>query len=171
MCDVSSCSTRLASDSSSRSEEMSEFGVLHDRLEQTRQVRPVAPAGRLALQLAQEELLALDAPEVEVLVVTEAHEAQRAVAVQKLIAGVEVDRLVVVLKGMVVAVVDLQVDAAQQIHDVGEAAEVDVDEVVDRQPEHVAQREQRQRRPALGVGGVDLAHAVAGDVYPPVSRH
>ena len=89
------------------------------------------PAQRLPLELAQEQLLALHAAPVAELVVAEAHEAQGVVAVEPLIAGLEVDRRVAGDGGVVgVLAVDVEVDAAEVVDDVDEADEVDVDEVV-----------------------------------------
>ena len=85
----------------------------------------------LLLGLAQEVLLAGRADEVVVLV-AEAHVLERLAAAQPLVAGghVDVGELGAVVE---VAPVDVGVDAAQRVDPGVEAAEVDVDDVVDAQ--------------------------------------
>ena len=64
----------------------------------------------------------------------EADELQCLGAAQLLIAGLQVDAGVVGLRGVVdVPVVDVAVDAAERIDEIGEALEVEVDGVVDLQ--------------------------------------
>ena len=58
--------------------------------------------------------------------------------------------------GVVVALVDVDVDAPEAVDGALEAAEVHVDDVVDRDVQQAADRLDRQRRAAVGVGGVDL---------------
>ena len=91
----------------------------------------------LLLDLADEVLLAGDAHEVGVGVAV-AHVVERRLAAQLLVAGLDVD--VAYCGGgqpgilVVVAAVDVDVDAADRVDDAAEALEVDVDDVVDRDP-------------------------------------
>ena len=64
----------------------------------------------------------------------EAHVLERLVAAQPLVAGLDVDLRDALLRGDVVAAVDVDVDAADRVDGVGEAGEVDVDDVVDLEP-------------------------------------
>ena len=91
----------------------------------------------LLAERAHELLLARDAVEVGV-GVPEADEVERLLAVQPLVARLQVDVRVVgrdradVL--VVVAAVDVHPDAAELVHDLLEAVEVDGDQVVDGRP-------------------------------------
>src|SRR5204862_868158 len=70
-----------------------------------------------------------------------------------------------------VAAVDVHVDAAERVHGLREAVEVDVDDVVDLQSRvELADRAHGQARAAERVGGVELVGAVAGDVDLQVAR-
>ncbi len=122
----------------------------------------------LLLGLAQEVLLARGAHEVGVLV-AEAHVLQRLVAAHALIAGRDVD-VRVLRRVVVVGAVDVRVDAADRVDRAAEAGEVDVDDVVDRQPGQRLDRVERQLRPAEVIGRVDLVHPVAGDLHLEVAR-
>ena len=127
----------------------------------------------LVLRPADEVLLAGLAHDVGVQV-AEADERERAadglvVAAQLLIARLDVDARVVVgarRRRVVVAAVHVGVDAPDRVHEVREAGEVGVDDVVDAQVgEHVGlDRLDQQPVAALAVGGVDLGDAVAGNV-------
>ena len=128
----------------------------------------------LRLGLAQEVLLPRRAHEVGV-GVAEAHVVERVLAAQPLVAGLDVDRRVARARRVVVAVVDVGVDAAHVVDRAPEPAEVDVDDVVDlervaRGREQRLDRLQRQVGPAVRVGGVDLVRPRAGDVDPQVAR-
>ena len=88
----------------------------------------------LLLERPHEHLLARVAVEVRVRV-PEADEVERLLAVQLLVAGLQVDRGVALAPGRVVvevAAVDVHPDAADLGDDLLEAAEVDRDQVVDR---------------------------------------
>ena len=61
-------------------------------------------------------------------------------------------------------------DAAERVDQLREVLEVDLDEVVDLDPEVLLDGADRERRPADRVGGVDLVLAVAGDVDDGVAR-
>jgi hypothetical protein len=148
--------------------------VRHDRghREKMRKARDRGRARQLALHLAQEHLLPHDAREVAVLVVAEAHKGERLVAVQNLVARLDVDRSVVCHGGVVVvAMIDHEVGPTQLVDDLDEAFEVDVDEVVDGNAEQLLDRLDGQLGAAQGVGRVDLVQAEAGDVDPQVARH
>ncbi len=72
---------------------------------------------------------------------------------------------------MVVVVVDVDVDAVDRVDGVGEAVEVDVDDVVDVvQAGELLDDRQRQLRAPVGVGGVEPVDPVAGDVHLQVAR-
>ena len=93
-------------------------------------------AADLLARLAQEVLLAGGADDV-VVGVAVAGIVERVVAAQRLVAGLQVDLLVVV-GGVGVAVqvaaVDVDVDAADRVDRAGEAFEVDIDDMVDLDP-------------------------------------
>ncbi len=169
--DVFTWKTSSTSDLSRLIESMSEVVWLGDRLDELEDLGPVlAPAAGLALHLLEEELLALHAREVARLVVAEAHEVERLLAVHELVAGLEVDGLPARPWRVVVAVVDGDVDAAEDVDDVPEAGEVDLDVVVDRQAGERGERLHRAGRPAVGVGGVHLVVADSVDVDAQVAR-
>ena len=120
----------------------------------------------------QEHLLAGVAVEVGVGVAV-ARECQRVCAVQQLVAGWDVHLGVLVLAGhvhVVVALVDRHVDAVELVHQVTEALEIDGHQVVGLDAGCVLDRLQRQLVSAVGVGGVDLVDAVAGDGDVQVAR-
>ena len=130
---------------------------------------------QLLARLAQELLLARRAHQV-VVVVAVADVLERVVAAHPLVAGRDVD-LRVLLGGaqpdvrVVVVVVDVHVHAADRVDGVGEAREVDVDDVVDVvDAGELLDDLQGQLRPAVGVGGVELVDPVAGDVHLQVAR-
>ena len=102
-----------------------------------------------------------------------ARECQRVGAVQHLVAGWDVHLGVLVLAGhvhVVVALVDRHVDAVELVHQVTEALEVDGHQVVWLDVGCVLDRLQRQLVAAVGVGGVDLVDAVAGDGDVQIAR-
>ena len=146
---------------------------------QRSQVVEHAALAQLVLELAQEALLARGAHDV-VVEVAEAHVGQRLLAAQPLVAGAEVDLRPVLGDrqagvGVVVAAVDVDVDAAEVVDRVGEAAERGRDRVVD--PERPAPRAQQRLdrargeiEPAEAVGLVDLHPPVAGDLDREVAR-
>ena len=81
-------------------------------------------------------------------------------AVEVLVAGLQVDGRVGVAAGRVVVevpAVDVHVDAVEAVDDVPEGAEVDRDHVVDRDPGQLLHGRQRAARAAVGVGLVDAA--------------
>ena len=123
---------------------------------------------------ADEVLLAGGADEVGVGVAV-AHVLQRFFAAEQLVAGLDVDFRVLLGGrhagvGVVVAAVDVDVDAADRVDGADEAEEVDVDDVVDRQPGQLLDHLQGQLRPAVGVGGVELFGPEAGDFDLEVAR-
>ena len=137
-----------------------DLDVLRDRADDAGQLERREVVLDLLLQRLHEHLLADHAVEVRV-GVPEADEAERVVAVQPLVPRVEVD-VRVVRRGaarvlVVVTAIDVHPDAAELVHDLLEAVEVDRDQVVDRQPGQVLHRLEGAARAALGVGGVDLA--------------
>ncbi len=94
----------------------------------------------------------------------EAHVLERVVPAHPLVAGLDVD-----LRGPrfgrdVIAAVDVDIDAADRVHRVGEAGEVDVDDVVDLEPGELLDHLEGLVRTALGVGDVELVDADPGDV-------
>ena len=89
--------------------------------------------GDLLSQVAYEVLLARHAHEVRVPVAV-AHVAERVLVAELLVPGLEVDFGVVFGADpvdVVVAVIDVDIHAAQRIDDVDEAREVDVDDSVE----------------------------------------
>ena len=131
--------------------------------------------------LAQEVLLARGAEEVAVAVAV-ADVVERVLALELLIARLDVDRRELLARTrrrvvVVVAAVDVDVDASDVVDRAPEAAEVDVDDVVDR--EVLARRVQEEpldrgdglARPADLVGGVDLVGAGSRDLHLQVARH
>ena len=110
--------------------------------------------------------------------VAEADEVERRAPGQPLVAGLEVDLRVAVPGAdagvvVVVAAVDVDPDAAERVDDLLEAAEVDGDQVVDREAGQPADRLERPLRAAGRVRRVDLrAELVSGaaDVDDHVSR-
>ena len=130
--------------------------------------------------LAQEVLLARGAVEV-VVAVAVADVVQRVLALELLVAGLDVDRGVGLAGGrrrvvVVVAPVDVDVDAVDVVDRALEAAEVHVDHVVDREVlagrvlEQALDRHDRLARAADLVGRVDLAGAGARDLDLQVAR-
>ena len=94
--------------------------------------------GTFCARLAQEVLLA-GGPDDVVVGVAVAGVVERVEAAERLIAGLDVDLVVVPGAGggvvaVVVAAVDVDVDAVDLVDRAGEAREVDVDEVVDLEP-------------------------------------
>ena len=129
----------------------------------------------LILERANEALLPGIAVEVAV-GVPEAHEVERLGAVELLIAGLQVDRGVPggAAVAVVVAAVDVHPHAAELVDDLREPAEVDRDQVVDRDAGQLAHRVERPPRATVRVGGVDLGHVGrlprADDLGPQVTR-
>ena len=96
-------------------------------------------------------------------------------AAQPLVAGLDVDLRVALADpqprvGVVVAAVDVGVHTADRVDSVLEAAELDVDDVVDLQPGELLDRLHCQRRTAQRVGLVELVGAVPGDLHAEVAR-
>ena len=145
--------------------------VVGQRVEQAEEVRARRPDVEAALELAHEGLLARRADEVGVEMPV-ADVLQRLRAVELLVARLQVDRGVVAgaVVGVVVAPVDVDVDAVEDVHRLAEEVEVDRHVVVDLDAEHLAHGLDRERRAAVGVGVVDLAHAHPGDVDVEVAR-
>jgi hypothetical protein len=111
----------------------------------------------LVLDRPDEELLASVADEI-VVSVPIADERERSAAVDLLVARLEVDRgvlLAVAVVLVVVAPVDVDPDAAELVDHLREAAEVDRDEVVDRQARQRLHCLDRALRAARRVRGVD----------------
>ncbi len=125
--------------------------------------QPVAVGQQLPLRVlvlgpADEVLLAGVADDV-VVGVPEADEGEGLGPAELLVARLDVDaRVVGGGRVVVVAVVDVGVDATDRVDQVLEAAEVDVDYVVDDQAgeDLLAQRLDQQVGPAQRVGGVQL---------------
>ncbi|OPZ46957.1 MAG: hypothetical protein BWY94_00266 [Actinobacteria bacterium ADurb.BinA094] len=139
-------------------------GLARDRLDEPDDAVPVpAPAPRLTLQLPDEELLALHAGEVAPLVVAEADEVQRLLAAHQLVAGLEVDGLVVGTLRDEVLAVDGKVDAAQDVDRVPETGEVGLDPAVDREAGELFEGPDHRLGTAVGVGRVHLL--VADTLY------
>ncbi len=99
----------------------------------------------------------------------EAHVLERVVTAHPLVAGLEVDLRGLVLLGDVVAAVDVDVDAVDRVHGVGEAGEIDVDDVVDLEPGELLDHVERLLRATGRVGGVELVDADARDVHAQVA--
>ena len=119
----------------------------------------------LLAQIAQEVLLAGDAHEVGVGVAV-AHVGERVFVAELLVAGLEVDVGVVGFGGadvfVEVAVVDVDVDAAELVDEADEAGEGDVDDAVELEPgEHLFDGLGGERG-ALVVPGQDAADGVGG---------
>ena len=131
-----------------------DLDVARQRLDHLRQLRQLEVLADLVLEGADEGLLARVAVEVAV-GVPEPDERERLVAVQLLVAGLQVDRRVEAVV-VVVAAVDVHPDPAELVDDLGEAAEVDRDQVVDRHPGELADGVERPARAAVGVRRVDL---------------
>src|SRR5438105_12425387 len=122
----------------------------------------------LRLELADEALLARRADDV-IVVVAVTDIVQPVGAAQPLVTGGDVDLRVAPTLVVVVAV-DVDVNAAELVDDLAEAAEVDVDDVVDPQAGELLDRAQRQLHAAVGVGLVQLGDAVARDLHLEVTR-
>src|SRR5690606_30170067 len=103
-----------------------------------------------------DEFLLAGAADKVVVVVPVADVLQRLEAAEALVAGGDVDGRVFTA-GAVVAAVNVDVDAADLVDDIGEPAEVDVDDVVRFDPlfGEFADGLQGQLRAAVGVGGVE----------------
>ena len=142
---------------------LADLDVVRDRADEARQRGEREVVRHLILERAHELLLAREAVEVGV-GVAEAHEVERLLARQPLIARLQVDvGVVVVVRAgvlVVVAPVDVHPDTVQLVDHLLEAVEVDGDQVVDRQRGEVLDRQHGALRPAARVGRVD---AVGGD--------
>src|SRR5215218_26124 len=142
--------------------------VLPEDLEQLVAIAEQLPGADLLLRVAEQVLLADAAYEVGVLV-AEARVLERLVAAHLLVAGRDVD--VGELGGVVVvAAVDVRVDATDRVDRLLEALEVDVDHVVDREAGQPLDRVRGELRAADRVGGVELVDAVARDLDLEVAR-
>ena len=113
-----------------------DLDVVRDRADEARQLGEREVVRDLILERAHELLLAGEPVEVGV-GVAEPDEVERLLAVEPLVARLQVDvRVVVVGRAgvlVVVAAVDVHPDAVQLVDDFLEAVEVDGDQVVDRQ--------------------------------------
>ena len=148
--------------------------VVREEVGEGREVEEVREAPGLALELGQELLLAGDPGEVRVGVAV-AHVGQGVGPVEALVSGLQVDGGVRALRPgigvvVVVAAVDVDVDAAHLVHQPGEALEVDVQVVVDALPGQGADGLDGLRRAAGRVRRVDLVRAVARDGHVQVAR-
>ncbi len=137
-----------------------DLDVLRHRADEARHLRHREPALELLLHRGHEQLLPRYAVEVRVRVPV-ARVVERGATGQPLVAGLEVDLRVAEARAdarvvVVVATVDVDPDAAERVDDALEAAEVDGDEVVDRQPGEVADGVERALCAAGRVRSVDL---------------
>src|SRR5581483_10367427 len=135
--------------------------ALLDGAEDARDVLNLEAGGEAILERLQEELLAREAVQVGV-GMAEADEVERLLAVQLLIAGLEIDRRVAAraADGVEVAVVDVDVDAVHLVDEQLEAVEVDGDEVVDRDVRQVLDGVER---PALAAGRPGAVDPIRGE--------
>ena len=124
----------------------------------------------LVLERAHEQLLAGGAVDVRVRV-AEADEVERPRPVHALVPGLEVDLRVAARAAVVVVVaaVDVEPDTAELVDELTEPAEVDGDDVVDRQARQGADGAQRPDGAARCVRRVDLRRE--GRVAGTVDRH
>src|SRR3954447_3967473 len=127
----------------------------------------------LVADLPEEVLLAGRPDEVRIRVAI-ASEVQCIESAQGLVAGLEVDLLVVLGTGGVaveVPAIDVCVHAADLVHRPGESGEVDVDEVVDGNSvaEESFDGQQGELWATERVGGIELVGAMARDVDLEVS--
>ena len=115
------------------------------------------------------EELALPLDAVEVTVgrgVAGTHVTQRSRAVHFLAAGLDIQARHRVVDGFLGA----QGDATDGVHDPGEAGEPELHVVVDAHAGVLLDGLLQQLRAPVGEGGVDLVHAVAGDLHVGVAR-
>ena len=149
--------------------------VARQHLDHLRELRQREVRADLILERADEELLAGVPVEVAVRM-PEPDEVERLVPVQPLVAGLQVDRRVPVRAAacVEVAAVDVHPHPAELVDDLGEAAEVDRDQVVDGYAGELAHGLERAARATGRVGGVDLRGvgrlARADDLGPEVAR-
>ena len=132
-------------------------GALRERPDERVEVADQPARAHLSRRLAQEVLLAGGAHDV-VVVVAEAHVVERVLAAQPLVAGLHVDLRVVLADRqaevrVVVAAVDVDVDAVHDVDRLAEAREVDRDRVIDaeaalRRAEQILDRARGQVQPA-----------------------
>ena len=134
-------------------------------------------ADQPALDRGEDLLLAPRAREVVLgrvaLVLAGPREGERLLAVEVVLAALEAQRVAAVLGAAVDAADHAAagvVDPAERVDEGGEVLEVHLDEVVDRDAEVLRDRLGGEPRAAVGVGGVDLVAAVAGDVDDRVAR-
>ncbi len=165
-------------------EQRHQLGALHVGLEgarrppaHERQPEERARRNHAVLDRRQHLLLALGALDVGLVrrarVLPDPREAERLLAVEVLLALPEAKALPeVVERRRADPVLHLHVDAPEGVDQLGEVLEVHLDQVVDLDavahealdgPDH-------QRRPAEGVGRVDLLAAVPGDLRERVAR-
>jgi hypothetical protein len=134
-------------------------------------------ARQAVLERVEEQLLAREPVEVGVRV-PETDVVERLLAVELLVAGLQVDLCVAArtADGVEVAVVDVDVDAVQLVDDQLEPVEVDSDDVVDGNVREVCDRVERSLlaadRPRLVDAAVRTRHvgAVAIDRHLEVAR-
>ena len=136
---------------------LTDLDVRGDHLDHLRQLRERYRVLDLVLERPDEQLLACVPVDVGVRV-AEPYEVEGVRPVQPLIARLEVDLGVPARAPVVVVVAPIHVepDTAELVDELAEAAEVDRDDVVDRQPREGADGPERAHRAAGGVGGVDL---------------
>ena len=134
--------------------------VVADSADEPRNVADREGAGELLLHRLDEQLLPRDPVDVRV-GVPEADEVERRAAGQALVARLEIDLRVPVGTALVVevAAVDVHPDAAEDVDDLLEAAEVDRHQVVHRQAGQRLHRRQAAGSAAERVGGVDLVQS------------
>jgi hypothetical protein len=140
---------------------LADLDVVPHHLEQLRNGLRVLPVvvDRL-LDRLHEQLLAREAEEIRVGVPV-ADEVEGLPALELLVARPEVDRRVDAAGRVVVPAVDVHPDAAELVHDVAEALEVDRDQVVDREVRERAHGFERAGRPTERVRLVDPARVCA----------
>ena len=139
-------------------ERPSHLDVVDDGRDERRELQRLEVVGELLLQRADELLLARH-PVVVVVGVAEADELERSLAVEQLVARLQVD-VGVVGRGaadipVVVAPVDVEPDAAELVDDLLEAVEVHGHQVVDPEARRLLDGGERAGGLAVGVRCVD----------------
>ena len=152
-----------------------DLDVLGHRLDHLGKVERPRVGLDLVLERAHEQLLARDAIEVGVRVPV-ADEVECLIAAELLVAGEEIDRGEAEVAAAVVEIapVDVEPDAPDCVDELAEAAEVDRDQVVDRNAGQLANGLERALGPARRVGVVDpraeRRPAGAVDLHEQVAR-
>ena len=126
---------------------LADLDVALERADDLRDSKSEKLDAHAVLQRIEEQLLPREPVEVGV-GVPEADEVERLLAVELLVAGMQVDLRVAAgpPERVDVAVVDVDVDAVQLVHEQLEAVEVDRDQVVDRQARQLRDGLERARR-------------------------